>query len=173
MSNSALKLKYQHHHVDDLRTVETIQWRVRTSIDLKFNTNTQPYSRNGCELRPPSAHEISRYDATWRHSKQFLLQDITLLQIYFILSDRLRLCAHLIQLRWHPAGTSSVQKATMLLPLPHHGACITSVLPSVNLIRYFYSVTARTTTHLHCVTNFETVSPIHNPKPTHLNSKSK
>jgi hypothetical protein len=34
-------------------------------------------------------------------------------------------------------------------------------------------VTASATTHQHCLTNFETVSPIHNLKPAHLTSKSK
>jgi hypothetical protein len=41
------------------------------------------------------------------------------------------------------------------------------------LVPILYSVTASATTHQHCLTNFETVSPIHNLKPAHLTSQAK
>jgi hypothetical protein len=54
----------------------------------------------------------------------------------------------------------------------HH---IPSTLNHLTEIRIpiLYSMTASATTHQHCLTNFETVSPIHNLKPAHLTSQTK
>jgi hypothetical protein len=75
------KLKYQHHHVDDLRTVETIQWRVRSTIDLKIQHEYATLLQKLLSTLLSSRLKLAVLWHPWRHSKQFLQQDITLLRV--------------------------------------------------------------------------------------------
>jgi hypothetical protein len=128
----------------------TWQWTRHTlhyNCILSAHLPTGPTKENKMyyhETKQPERSAISNCNTTavmthtWHHSKQYLRQEITLLRFLktshpflYSLTDLLRplYSPNLNQLRKHPTSASNVQKATVLSPLPHHGAYITSFFP--------------------------------------------